>query len=79
MKNESQIFVGRQPILDRNQKVIAYELLFRGSAMADSAVFAEQGVASLRVIVNTFMSMGIVFPYPPVNSFTLKALSSQLT
>ncbi|MCP5044920.1 MAG: EAL domain-containing protein [bacterium] len=59
MKQEAQIFVGRQPILDRDQNVVAYELLFRGSAEADSAVFAEQGAASLRVIVNTFMSMGL--------------------
>ncbi|MDP6979732.1 MAG: EAL domain-containing protein [Myxococcota bacterium] len=59
MTQESQIFVGRQPILDRDQNVIAYELLFRASAAADAAVYAEQGAASLRVIVNTFMTMGL--------------------
>lgn len=59
MNSETQIFVGRQPILDRNENLVAYELLFRGSAQANSAVFAEQGSASLRVIVNAFMTMGL--------------------
>ncbi len=59
MSLESQIFVGRQPILDRQQKVVAYELLFRGSAESKSADFAEQGPASLKVIVNAFMTMGL--------------------
>ncbi len=59
MSQESQIFVGRQPILDRDQNVVAYELLFRASAAADAAVYAEQGAASLRVIVNAFMTMGL--------------------
>lgn len=59
MHHDSHIFVGRQPILDRDQNVVAYELLFRASAQDRSAVFSEQGVASLRVIVNTFMTMGL--------------------
>lgn len=54
-----QIFVGRQPILDREQKLVAYELLFRGSQDASTAEFSEQGAASLRVIVNAFMTMGL--------------------
>ncbi|MFT5443606.1 MAG: c-di-GMP-related signal transduction protein [Myxococcota bacterium] len=59
MNNDPQIFVGRQPILDREQKLVAYELLFRGSQHASTAEFAEQGAASLRVIVNAFMTMGL--------------------
>ncbi len=59
MSSNSHIFVGRQPILDRDQKLVAYELLFRGSANARTAEFSEQGAASLRVIVNAFMTMGL--------------------
>ena len=59
MSEQSHIFVGRQPILDRDQNVVAYELLFRASASASDAVYAEQGAASLRVIVNAFMTMGL--------------------
>lgn len=59
MSSDSHIFVGRQPILDRRQKLVGYELLFRGSATASKAEFAEQGAASLRVIVNAFMTMGL--------------------
>ena len=33
--------------------------MFRGSAGADRAEFSEQGAASLRVIVNTFMTFGL--------------------
>ncbi len=51
MSEESQIFIGRQPILNRDGHVVAYELLFRASASADSAVFDQQSAASLQVIV----------------------------
>lgn len=56
---EPNVFVGRQPILDRRGQLVAYELLFRASAQAQSAVFADQAVACTRVLVSTFMSMGI--------------------
>lgn len=51
-------FVGRQPIVDRDQQVAAYELLFRASAEATVAEFDEVGHAALRVMVNTFASLG---------------------
>ena len=34
-------FVGRQPIVDRDQHVVAYELLFRASRNAEVAEFGE--------------------------------------
>jgi EAL and modified HD-GYP domain-containing signal transduction protein len=52
-------FVGRQPIVDRNQRVVAYELLFRSSAAAQVADFDEVGRAAVRVMVNTFASLGM--------------------
>ncbi len=52
-------FVGRQPIVDRDQHVVAYELLFRSSRTAQVAVFDEVGRAAVRVMVNTFASLGM--------------------
>jgi len=52
-------FVGRQPIVDRDQRVVAYELLFRSSAQATVADFDEVGHAAVRVMVNTFASLGM--------------------
>ena len=53
------IFVGRQPIVDRGRRVVAYELLFRASRDAQTAVFEEGGRAAVRVMVNTFASLGV--------------------
>ncbi len=52
-------FVGRQPIVDREQRVVAYELLFRSSAEAKVADFDEVGRAAVRVMVNTFAALGM--------------------
>ena len=52
-------FVGRQPIVDRDQHVVAYELLFRSSQTAQVADFVESGRAAVRVMVNTFASLGM--------------------
>jgi EAL and modified HD-GYP domain-containing signal transduction protein len=52
-------FVGRQPIVDRDQHVVAYELLFRASRNAEVAEFGEVSRAAVRVIVNTFASLGM--------------------
>ena len=53
------VFVGRQPIVDRDQHVVAYELLFRASRNAQIAEIDEVGRAAVRVMVNTFASMGM--------------------
>lgn len=53
-----QVFVGRQPILDRNLGVLGYELLFRDDPSADSAR-AQGDRATSRVIVNTFAEFGL--------------------
>jgi EAL domain-containing protein (putative c-di-GMP-specific phosphodiesterase class I) len=53
-----QLFLGRQPILDREQRLHAYELLFRSG----SRNFAEvtDGVqATATVIANAFSELGI--------------------
>ena len=53
-----KFFLGRQPILDRNQEIIGYELLFR-SAEIDHAVFESYSHASSSVISLALASFGI--------------------
>ena len=53
------IFLGRQTIVDRDQHVVAYELLFRSSRAAQVAEIDEVGRAVVRVMVNTFASLGM--------------------
>jgi EAL and modified HD-GYP domain-containing signal transduction protein len=54
----TETFIGRQPILDRNREVYAYELLYRaGEVNAAGVIDGEQ--ATSQVIVNTFMEFGL--------------------
>ena len=49
------VFVARQPIFDRAEKVWGYELLFRHSAEAVTANFAESRVATSKMIADGFI------------------------
>jgi EAL and modified HD-GYP domain-containing signal transduction protein len=51
-------FLGRQPILDRSQQLIGYELLYRASATASEANVSDAGAASLKVIASLLQDMG---------------------
>ena len=53
-----EIFLGPQPILDRNQNLIAYELLFRSGFTADAGVIDDIS-ASASVIVNAYAELGL--------------------
>lgn len=55
---QDQAFIGRQPILDKKQQIIGYELLFRHDAVANSAVIEDDLKACARVLVNTLSDMG---------------------
>ena len=52
-----EVFVGRQPILNRRKKTVAYELLFR-SGMSNRFDGTEGNLATATVISNTFITMG---------------------
>lgn len=54
---QNQAFIGRQPIVDLQQKIIAYELLFRHSAEASDAQISDDLSAGTNVLVNTFSNM----------------------
>jgi len=53
-----KFFLGRQPILDRNQEIVGYELLFR-SADIDHAIFESYSHASSNVITHALSSFGM--------------------
>lgn len=51
------IFIGRQPILNRKQEVVAYELLFRKN-FENRAIIENEIQAMSRTIVNTLVNFG---------------------
>jgi len=53
-----KFFLGRQPILDRSQEIVGYELLFRSADM-DHAVFDSYAHASSTVITQALSSFGM--------------------
>ncbi|PIQ27770.1 hypothetical protein COW36_07620 [bacterium (Candidatus Blackallbacteria) CG17_big_fil_post_rev_8_21_14_2_50_48_46] len=54
----SEVYVGRQPIFDRNLDVFGYELLYR-SADLEQALFMDGNHATSVVISNTFLEIGL--------------------
>lgn len=51
-------FLGRQPILDRNQNLVAFELLFRSDKIASTANITNDLTATAHVIVNAYSQLG---------------------
>ncbi len=56
---EGKFLLGRQPILDRNEHIVAYELLFRSPESAGAAKVRNASQATANVIVNTLSGFGI--------------------
>jgi EAL and modified HD-GYP domain-containing signal transduction protein len=56
--SSDEIFLARQPILNAQHKLVAYELLFRGGPV-DHAVVTDHLLASSTVVHNAFYGMGI--------------------
>lgn len=54
-----QFFLARQPILDRNESLCAFELLFRSGNNAAGANVADDTHATAQVMLNVFGGMGI--------------------
>jgi len=51
-------YLGRQPILDRQQKIVAYELLFRHHRDATTAQIGDEHDASATVLASTLCDIG---------------------
>lgn len=56
---ETLAYLARQPILDREGKIFAYELLFRDSPTSDTAVIASDVLATAQVLENVLNNIGI--------------------
>jgi EAL and modified HD-GYP domain-containing signal transduction protein len=54
-----EIFVARQPVLDRERNLIAYELLFRATEGALQARVMDDALATARVVERAFGGLGI--------------------
>lgn len=58
MPDNHQIFLGRQPILDRRQNIVAYELLFRAGQGSNANVLDDMS-ASAHVITHAFTELDV--------------------
>jgi EAL and modified HD-GYP domain-containing signal transduction protein len=54
----TNIFLARQPILDRGQPVVGYELLYRGGDV-ERALVDDQALATARVALNALTGIGL--------------------
>ncbi|MDF2180436.1 HDOD domain-containing protein [Neptuniibacter sp. CAU 1671] len=55
--NTPSILMARQPIYDRNQKVVAYELLYRSEGNDEHAIFTSGSEATSEVLLNAYTSI----------------------
>jgi c-di-GMP-related signal transduction protein len=55
----TRVFVARQPIFDRAQRVVAYELLFRASDTDSTAHIVDPETATSQVITTSFLQIGL--------------------
>ena len=59
MEQQEKYLIGRQPILDRNEQVYAYELLFRSANSLTQAAVNDASQATASVILNTLSGFGV--------------------
>ena len=54
-----EVFIGRQPIFNLHEQVVAYELLYRNNNVNNSFPLVDSDAATVDVLVNSFLSIGI--------------------
>lgn len=59
METDLKFFIGRQPILDLNQEIFGYELLFRAASTHQTAQYESQAQASASVIASALSDFGL--------------------
>lgn len=59
MTTTQKYLIGRQPILNREEQICAYELLFRSAGSTTEANVSDASQATASVILNTLSSFGI--------------------
>jgi len=57
--SEQKYLIGRQPILNRDEQVCAYELLFRSAQSLSEANVSDASQATASVILNTLAGFGV--------------------
>lgn len=75
------VFIGRQPIFNQDEEIVAYELLYRNSER-NSFDHAEKDSATVDVLVNFLLSFGseeVTKGCPGFVNFTENLLMNQLT
>lgn len=78
--NYVEVFLGRQPIFNMHEEIAAYELLYRNKNV-NAFPFVDSDAATVDVIVNSFLSIGIDFVtngLPSFINFTENLLNSPL-
>ena len=76
----NQVFIGRQPIVDVQQKIIGYELLFRSNGEDNSALISDDFSAGAQVLINTLSNIGTGWLLGDKNAFlnvNLEMLNSE--
>lgn len=58
-RTHNSVLLGRQPILDREQRIIAYELLFRSAGGGNAAIIEDNFMATAEVVVRAFVELGL--------------------
>ena len=53
------IYIGRQPIFNRQLELIAYELLYRASTTRNAAGIVDHDHATTQVVINAFLDFGL--------------------
>jgi len=56
--NEMEVFIGRQPIFNLHEQIVAYELLYRGNNTKNAFPLVDSDAATIDVLVNSFLSIG---------------------
>jgi EAL and modified HD-GYP domain-containing signal transduction protein len=58
VSNGSEVFIGRQPIFDRGQRVVGYEILFRSEDHGEARVLDAES-ATATVVLNALTEIGL--------------------
>jgi EAL and modified HD-GYP domain-containing signal transduction protein len=64
-----EVFIGRQPILDRDHELFAYELLFRSGGAKNEAHIQDDLSATASVVNHAFAELGIEQALGPYKGF----------
>lgn len=76
-----EVFIGRQPIFDFQEQIVAYELLYRSKKNKNEFPLVDPDIATVDVIINAFLSVGfeeLTKGKPSFINFTENILMSSL-